>query len=59
MIKETTIKNIIERIKDNSAKVRYGTVSVSLKIHDGNVSVISHETIEITKEKESVNEFSV
>jgi hypothetical protein len=56
MIGEKTIKDIVERIKENSEKVRYGTVSVSLKIHEGNVAVISHETIETTKQKEIIHD---
>ena len=38
----------------NAQKLRYGTASVSLKIHEGAIVAVSHETTEITKEKEII-----
>jgi hypothetical protein len=38
----------------NAEKLRYGTASVSLKIHEGTIVAVSHETTEITKEKEAI-----
>ncbi|MDR0286210.1 MAG: hypothetical protein LBI03_00640 [Clostridiales bacterium] len=54
MIDEKHIKEISERIKDNSNKIRYGLISVSLKFHEGNLVAISHEVTETTKQKEII-----
>jgi hypothetical protein len=54
MIKEKVINEISERIKENSTKVRFGIVSVVLKIHEGNVVAVSHETTETIKQKEVI-----
>lgn len=56
MIEEKVLKEISLRIKENSEKVRYGTISVSVKIHEGNAVVISHEITETTKYKEVIHE---
>jgi hypothetical protein len=56
MIGEKVLKEISLRIKENSEKVRYGTVSVSVKIHEGHAVVISHEITETTKHKEVIHE---
>ena len=54
MIDEKRIKEISEQIKENSTKVRFGLVSVALKIHEGNVVAVSHETTETIKQKEII-----
>ena len=38
--------SLIERLAQNIAKIRYGTVSVTLKIHDGRVVDITHSVTE-------------
>jgi len=42
--------NITERLCENATKIRYGSVSVTLKIHDGRVVSIIHTTTENTRE---------
>ena len=56
MLDEKLMQDISERIKDNSRKIRYGLVSVSLKFHEGNLVAISHEATETTKQKEIIYE---
>lgn len=46
------IINIAERICENASKIRYGSVNVTLKIHDGRVIDVTHSTTESTREKE-------
>jgi hypothetical protein len=46
------ITSIAERICENAAKIRYGSVSATLKIHDGRVVDVTHSTTESTREKE-------
>jgi hypothetical protein len=46
------ITNIAERICENAAKIRYGSVSATLKIHDGRVVDVTHSTTESTREQE-------
>ena len=45
------ITNIAERLCENAAKIRYGSVSAILKIHDGRVVDITHSTTESKREK--------
>ena len=56
MIGEETIKEISDGIKDNSKKIRYGFVSVSLQFHEGNLVAISHERTETLKHKKVVHD---
>jgi len=44
---------IVARLLANAADVRYGSVSVSLKLHDGRVVEVSYLTAEQTKEPKS------
>jgi hypothetical protein len=44
--------NIAERICENASKIRYGSVSATLKIHDGRVVDVTHSTTENTREQE-------
>jgi hypothetical protein len=55
MIRDKVINEISERIKENSTKVRFGIVSVAIKIHEGNVVAVSHETTETIKQKEIIH----
>jgi hypothetical protein len=41
---------IVERLTENAAGIRYGTVAVALRIHDGRVVDVTHTTTESTKE---------
>ena len=41
---------IVTRLLTNAAEVRYGTVSVSAKLHDGRVVAVSYSTTEQTRE---------
>ena len=49
--KRQNIVNIAERLCENATKIRYGSVSASLKIHDGRVVDVTHSTTENTREK--------
>ena len=46
------IINIADRLCENAEKIRYGSVSAMLKIHDGLVVDVTHSTTESTREKE-------
>jgi len=52
--KAIDVTAITSQLIANAERLRYGTASVSLKIHEGVIKVVSHETIEITKEKEVI-----
>ena len=57
MTENKTIQNIItiaERLCENVQKIRYGTVTASLRIHDGRVVDITHATTETTKKQEKL-----
>jgi len=47
---------MVTRLLTNAAGVRYGTVSVSAKMHDGRVVEVTFSTTENTKEKEPKTE---
>ena len=49
--KKQKIENIADRLCENATKIRYGSVSATLKIHDGRVVDITHSTTESTREK--------
>jgi hypothetical protein len=46
------ILNIAERICENAVRIRYGSVSATLNIHNGRVVDITCSTTESTREKE-------
>jgi len=48
------VNAITSHLIANAEKLHYGTASVSLKIHEGAIVAVSHETVEITKEKEKI-----
>jgi len=54
MKKEIDVNAITSHLIANAEKLRYGTASVSLKVHEGTIVSVAHETVEITKEKETV-----
>ena len=41
---------IVDRLMTNSTGLRYGTVSVAVKLHDGRVVQVLYSTTENTKE---------
>ena len=43
---------IVAQLMCNAAGLRYGSVSVSAKFHDGRVVEVSYSKTELTKEKE-------
>ena len=47
---EEKLKEIINRLMANSAAIRYGTVSVSLKLHDGKVVAVAFNNAEEMRE---------
>jgi hypothetical protein len=49
--KQKIIK-IAEHLYEDAAKIRYGSVSATLKIHDGRVVDVTHSRTESTREKE-------
>ena len=49
---QTKAELIVARLLANAAGLRYGTVSVSAKVHDGRIVEVSYSTTENTKEKE-------
>jgi hypothetical protein len=48
----TKAEAIVAQLLANAAEVRYGSVSVSAKVHDGRVVDISYTKTEQTREKE-------
>jgi hypothetical protein len=49
---EQHIIKIAERICENAAKIRYGSSSVTLNIHNGRVVDVTYSTTENTREQE-------
>jgi hypothetical protein len=41
-ITENGLVEIVRRLSENLSRVRYGQVSVTLKIHDGRVADVTH-----------------
>ena len=52
--KAIDVNTITSHLIANAEKLHYGTASVSLKVHEGAIVAVSHETIEVTKEKEII-----
>jgi len=48
----TKAEAIVVQLLTNAAEVRYGSVSVSAKLHDGRVVEVSYTKTEQTREKE-------
>jgi len=49
-------KAMIAKLMSNAAGLRYGSASVTLKMHDGRVVQVSYSTQEDTREKAAPNE---
>ena len=49
---QTRAEAIVVRLLENAARLRYGSVSVSLKLHDGRIVTVSYSTTENTREQE-------
>jgi hypothetical protein len=49
---------IVARLLNNATGLRYGSVSVSAKLHDGRVVEVSYSTMENTREREAENDRS-
>jgi hypothetical protein len=47
---QTKAEAIVAQLLANAAKLRYGSVSVSVKLHDGRVVEVTYLTSEQTKE---------
>lgn len=43
---------IVIRLLTNAAELRYGSVSVSAKVHDGRIVEVTYSTTENTREQE-------
>jgi len=46
------IIRIAERLCENAAKIRYGSVCATLNIHNGRVVDVTYSTTESTRERE-------
>ena len=46
------ITSIAERICENAAKIRYGSVSTTLTIHNGRVISVTHSTTQSTRQQQ-------
>jgi hypothetical protein len=49
---KTKTEAIVDRLLANAAGLKYGSVEVSLKLHDGRVVSVSYLTTESTREPE-------
>jgi len=54
MKKDALIKNITEKLYESLGKVRFGVITLTLKIHESNVVSISNEVTEKTIHKQEV-----
>jgi len=50
---QTKAEAVVTRLLLNAAKLRYGSVSVSAKIHDGRIVEVLYATTESTRETET------
>jgi hypothetical protein len=51
-------KAVTDRLFEHVSKIRYGSASVTLKIHDGRIVDITFSTTENTREREGVSNAS-
>jgi hypothetical protein len=51
-MKQSKAQDIVIRLLTLASEVRYGSVSASLKLHDGRVVSVSYSTTEQTREYE-------
>jgi hypothetical protein len=49
-MKQSNAEDMVARLLSNAAEVRYGSVSVSAKLHDGRVVEVSYSTSEQKRE---------
>ena len=49
---QTKAEAMVTRLLTNAAGLRFGTVSVSAKMHEGRVVEVAYSTMENTREKE-------
>ena len=54
MNKEALVKNLVETLYESLGKVRFGVITLTLKIHESNVVSISNEITEKTIHKQEV-----
>jgi ribosomal protein S3 len=47
---QSQAQDIVTRLMTNTAEVRYGFVSVTVKLHDGRVVEVSYSTTKQTRE---------
>ena len=50
---QSKAEKIVARLLMNAADLKYGSVSVTAKVHDGRVVEVSYATTENTREAES------
>ncbi len=53
---QTKTQAMIEKLMNNAAGLRYGSVSVTAKVHDGRVVQVSYSTNEHTRDTEPQKE---
>jgi hypothetical protein len=53
LCKETRQKEIMETLFSNAGRVRFGVVSLELKIHEGRCVAVTYSTTESTRKKET------
>ncbi|MCL2800528.1 MAG: DUF2292 domain-containing protein [Treponema sp.] len=53
-VKQTRLNiiNLAARLLENATKIRYGSVSATLKIHDGRIVDVTHSKTENTREQQ-------
>ena len=56
MNKDALTKNIAEKLYESLGKVRFGVITLTLKIHESNVVSISNEITEKTIQKQEVKQ---
>ena len=49
---QTKAEAMVAQLLTNAARLRYGSVSVSVKLHDGRVVSVSYTTTEQTNEQQ-------
>jgi hypothetical protein len=49
-VKQSKAQDIVARLLMLTSEVRYGTVSATVKLHDGRVVAVSYSTTEQTRE---------
>ena len=53
-MKQSKAEAVVGQLLTNVAKVKYGTVSVAVKLHDGRVVEVTYLTSEQTKEPKNL-----